>query len=118
MSRPYEMTVEVRGFEVDRVTQIDAALSEIGFEDIGHLNKDDTPGDLIHSTQELNLHCGETEEHFADCVSRAVWLANGKYCELDIEAAIVTTISEHYAPTWDKYAALCPELCAAAPAGI
>ncbi len=86
MSRSYEMTVKIRGANPDRVEAVKkAAESEWAFDVWYPLDHPDDPRNFA-ADGSGNLCAGEIEEEFAERLTRAVWKANGGYCEVEVRA--------------------------------
>ena len=84
MSRYYEMTVEITGYKAGKTQDIkDAFAGEWVLED----QWGGTGGNLsLHLSGRGNLCGGESEEEFTDRLAIAIWKANGKYCEVVVNA--------------------------------
>ena len=81
MSRYYSMSVTITGAAPDRFDPIMAAASaEWGFDD-WYSQKG-----VLTASGDAQLVGGETEEQFAERLSRAVWKANGGPCQVDVTA--------------------------------
>jgi len=99
MSRAYQMMVEIEKFDAEKGEAIkSAAEEEWDFED--WYSRD---GRLISSGQS-SLCGGETEEDFAGRLARAIWKANGKYCEVTVNATYLEEIPyETHSPSEETY---------------
>ncbi len=85
MSRSYEMTVKIRGAAPDRVEVIKkAAESEWAFDVWYPLDHPDDARNFA-ADGSGNLCSGEREEEFVERLSRAIWKANGAYCEVEVQ---------------------------------
>ena len=83
MSRYYGMSVAIKGSTPSKQEKIiEAASSEWVFEDFNWLAE---PKILMGQGNEF-LYGGESEEEFADRLAKAIWKANGKYCEVIVTA--------------------------------
>ena len=104
MSRSYEMTVRIRGANPDRVEVVkEAARFEWGFNDWYPLDHPDDAQNFAADAQS-SLCGGETEEEFAERLARAVWEANGGYCEVEVQAVCLDDIPyESYLLDEDRY---------------
>ena len=83
MSRRYRMDVEVMKYDTEKVDAVVDALNgewEFNVEGPTDLIGDEALG----GTGESCLCGGESEEEFAQRVSKAVWAANGGFCEVYI----------------------------------
>lgn len=81
MSRWYEMSVTVKGFDKAKRNEIEeAAAEEWEFDDFG------SNPNQIFSTGQSNLCGGESEEEFAKRLATAIFGANGKPCEVHVGA--------------------------------
>ena len=84
MSCSYDMTVRIRGVKRDRVVAVkEAAEREWAFDAWYPLDYPHNPTSLA-SDGSGNLCGGETEEEFAERLAKAVWKANGGYCEVEV----------------------------------
>jgi hypothetical protein len=82
MSRYYEMRVEVRGSNKDKLAAIKATICQEW-----NITDSYTNGETEEAfSGEGNLGGGESEEDFTQRVSRAIWEANGEYCEVGVTA--------------------------------
>ena len=81
MSRAYNMGIEISGHDTDKTMAIkDAANGEWEFDDW-----DQHDGKLI-AYADGHLGGGETEEQFAERLTKTAWRANGKFCYVSIVA--------------------------------
>jgi hypothetical protein len=81
MSRYYEMSVEISGHRPEAADAVrQAAEEEWPFEDW-----DDRHEKLTASGRD-SLYGSQSEEAFAERLSLAVWLANGAYCQVTVQA--------------------------------
>ena len=104
MSRYYEMDVHFHRANPDRVDAIkQAAAEEWPFEDWYAVEYPDTPTSFGSNDQD-NLCGGESDKEFATRLARAIWEANGGYCEIEILATYLETIPcETYSFDEDEY---------------
>ncbi len=81
MSRYYSMTVVVTEYQPSNVATIkQAAEFEWDFADwYEHDNR-------LTSTAEGRLCGGETDDDFVARLAKAVWQANGEYCEVSVQS--------------------------------
>mgnify|MGYP001184889729 CR=1 FL=1 len=113
MSRWYEMSVTVAGFNRKRKARIVAeCMQEWGFgaEDFAeHGRGSPEVKPVLRATARDNLCGGESEEDFADRIAGAIWKANGAYCEVTVHATYLEGLpcgahvrgKSHY-KEWDK----------------
>ena len=81
MSRAYEMAIEVTGIARGRKKQVKKAVrSQWNVETIGGRGRD------AFMAGEGSLCGGESEAEFSERLARAVWQANGGYCEVLVRA--------------------------------
>lgn len=81
MSRAYEMSVTIAGYDLARIEKIKAAAGEEWpFQDWCDSGED------LTASAEGQLCGGESEEEFTERLSLAVWKANGEYCEVVVDA--------------------------------
>lgn len=87
MSRAYAMSVRVNNPDPNRVRAIeDAAEEEWDFDDWHVHEMHDGEGLRLTASGESRLYRGESEEEFADRLAKAIWIANGAYCEIEVAA--------------------------------
>lgn len=86
MSRAYRMMITVNGFDFNRYDDIDEAIRNEWT--ISHTwPEHPTPKDIEVDWQgDCRLCGGESEDEFAVRVTRAIWKANGKICNVTIHA--------------------------------
>ena len=85
MSRFYNIQLNIKGFDMDRVSQITTACKdEWSFEDMDIHQMDTDP--VMIGDAEGNLCSGETEDEFADRISAAIWKANNGFCPITVRA--------------------------------
>ena len=81
MSRYYSMSVTITGADLDRFDPIMAAASaEWGFDD-WYSQKG-----VLTASGDAQLFGGETEEQFAERLTKAIWRANGGPCRVEVTA--------------------------------
>jgi hypothetical protein len=81
MSRAYSMTVTIDKYNKKKEAAItSAAGEEWPFEDWTGYD-----GKLVCAA-EAQLCGGESEEEFAERLAKAIWRANGKFCEVEVNA--------------------------------
>lgn len=86
MSRYYEMHLRVHGANPDRVDAVkQAAADEWSFHDWYPLGLPNGPTSFVSSGED-HLCAGVGEEEFTERLARAIWEANGGYCEVEIKA--------------------------------
>jgi hypothetical protein len=91
MSRFYDMSVEISGYDPAKAKEIQAAAEvEWPLEDWWSAN--DEPGEAMHSSAQGSLSGGETEEEFTERLSLAVWRANGGYCRVCVDATYMENL--------------------------
>ena len=96
MSRYYEMSVEVTGYDPEKEDGIKAvAAEEWNFEEWTHYadrpGMDDNEKGMMSSAKD-NLSGGETEEQFAERLIVAIWKANGSYCTVTVDATYLESL--------------------------
>ena len=81
MSRNYNMFVTIRGYVLERIDLVKQAAND-------EWDFDDWRGDenFILSCVDGCLSGGETEDEFSQRLAKAIWTANGGYCEVDVVA--------------------------------
>jgi len=104
MSRYYEMDLHFHRANPDRVDAIkQAAAEEWPFEDWYALGQPGTPTSFGSSGRD-NLCGGESEDEFAERLARAIWKANGSYCEVEVRATYLEDLPyETYSFDEDEY---------------
>lgn len=87
MSRFYEMSVEVSGYDAAKVAEIqEAAEGEWPFDDWFD------SGENLTANGQANLSGGESEEEFTERLSLAIWRANGGYCRVSVDATYLENL--------------------------
>lgn len=88
MSRSYEMRVQVTDFKKSRLNRIEkACIEEWSFDSETFSVEVDSKNVRTLTGNGTDSLCGgESEEEFADRLARAVWKANGSYCEVEVQA--------------------------------
>ncbi len=87
MSRLYGMQLVVLGHNPDKIANIEAAAEgEWPFAD--WVIED---GEMEATGDEF-LCGGESEEEFAERLSKAIWLANGSYCHVVVRATFLENL--------------------------
>ena len=99
MSRHYDMTVSILGYDKKQKYEIQiAAETEWDFCDWHGMD-----GELI-SSGEGNLGGGESEDEFSRRLAMAIWEANGKFCQVDVCATCLEDLPyETYGFNKDDY---------------
>jgi len=99
MSRYYNVSVEIEGFNPNRESEITiAAKEEWDFEDWYN------SGNNIDASGDGYLCGGESEEEFAERLSKAIWKANGAYCRVAINCTYLEDLpSEYYELSEDQF---------------
>jgi hypothetical protein len=88
MSRFYDMTVEISGYDAAKVSEIQAAAKEQwpfadwSFQDDG----------IMQSSAQDYLCGGLSEEEFAERLGVAIWKANGGFCEVSVDATFLENL--------------------------
>jgi hypothetical protein len=83
MSRSYSMRVEVAKFKKGKSgAVVKACLGEWDFDS----DEVEAKAKSIILDGDGDLCGGETEQEFVDRLSKAVWEANGGYCEIEVQA--------------------------------
>ena len=103
MSRLYEMTVEIRGYDKQKQKPIMDACCEVwGFE-AEEFHYTPVTQALIASAQSY-LCGGESEREFADRLTKAIWEANDAYCRVEVSTTYLEDLPcEHYVYDESKY---------------
>jgi len=96
----YAMAVEIRGFRPEALEAIKAAAGEEW--DFGEWYETDEG--MVHSDGDGTLAGGESEEEFAKRLGKAIWRANGAYCEVSVHATYMEDLPyETYSLTEEDY---------------
>lgn len=83
MSRAYSMSVEIKKFDKSKIVAIQEAADEVWtWEEWSGTMLDNH--DILYSYGDSNLCAGETEDEFAVRLTKAIWKANGGYCEVNV----------------------------------
>ena len=82
MSRSYEMAIEISGIKKEKRKQVRKAV-----EREWNMEVFDCDGKDAFASGQGSLCGGESEEEFSQRMARAIWQANGGYCEVTVEAA-------------------------------
>jgi len=83
MSRAYQIQVEVRRANLNRLAAINERCAAERFVD--ELTVDDGDNNSVMIGNAIgNLFAGETEEEFANELTRAIWKANGAFCDVTV----------------------------------
>jgi len=86
MSRPYEMTVIVRGVAPNRAEAVKGAAGECwDFDGWIPLECEDDRC-AFQASGYGSLCGGEQEDEFADRLAQEIWAANNGYCEVEVRA--------------------------------
>ena len=87
MSRAYEMSVTIAGYDLARIEKIKAAAGEEWpFQDWCDSGED------LTASAEGQLCGGESEEEFTERLSLAIWKANGAYCAVTVDATYLESL--------------------------
>jgi hypothetical protein len=79
------MTVEISGYDPAKVSEIQAAAEkEWPFSDWWSSDNGDMQSSAQHS-----LSGGESEEEFTERLGVAIWRANGKFCDVSVDATFL-----------------------------
>lgn len=102
MSRYYEMTVEISECQPEKAEAIqEAAGHQWPFDEWCDV------GESLMASAEGHLFGGETEQHFADRLAKAIWEANGAYCKVLVRAIYLENLPcEEHAMGEDDYSRL------------
>ena len=89
MSNRYGISVELKRYKKDRITEIKSAVNELWPFEEWRESKHWGHGRPVLEAKyaESNLGGGQEEGEFADTVAKAVWKANGGYCEVNVALA-------------------------------
>jgi len=104
MSRNYNMTVIVAGYDPEKATPIrEAANEEWSFDDW-----DEDPPEAqrrqLMGWGDGKLCAGEGEEEFVHRLAKAIWKANGAYCEVEVQSVFLDDLpNEVYFLDEDDY---------------
>ena len=100
MSRAYEMSVSIEGFDPAKADEIKhSAEAEWPFEDwYTHENKN------MSASGQSNLCGGESEQEFSERLTKAIWKANGGFCKVEVCATCLEDLPhETYSFDQDDY---------------
>jgi hypothetical protein len=106
MSRYYEMTVTVEGFDAKNASAVlDAMCEHWNFTRSDCWVADKGPRPKLGGTGRSNLCGGESEEEFAWRITRAIWIANEVYCHVEVLATYLEELPYNsYQLDEDEYA--------------
>lgn len=99
MSRSYELRVQIIDFDESRLPKIEkACLVEWPFESEEFSVEVDAKGGRTLTGNGIGSLCGgEDEDEFSDRLAKAVWVANERYCEVEVQALYLEELPyEHY----------------------
>ena len=102
MSRSYSMHVRVRDVAPERIQRVKQAANDAWDFDDWHEWENS-----ISSCADVSLCGGETEDEFAERLAKAIWAANGGYCDVEVVATYLENLPcETYSFDEDQYAQL------------
>lgn len=101
MSRSYLISVEVHSPDLNRLFDIEtAAQKEWPFKEWDWLET----LKLLSVYAEGSLCCGENKEEFVNRLTKAIWKANGGYCQVLVSATCLEDIpTDDYELTQDDF---------------
>jgi len=104
MSRSYSMTVIVGRYDPEKADAIrEAAGKEWNFED-WHEDPPEAQRRQLMGWGDDQLCAGEGEEEFVHRLAKAVWKANGAYCDVEVQAIYLDDLpTETYELDEDAY---------------
>lgn len=95
MSRCCEVTINIRGHDIDRSEKIIDALIDLGYEAYN-----DTMGDRLPIDSEvINIPSMCSDESVAREIVEAVWKANKAFCKVDVGIRDLDAIPNFW---WDE----------------
>lgn len=102
MSRSYNMLVRVHDVAPEKVDRVKkAANDEWDFDDWHEAEN------ILSAYADDYLSGGKTEEEFAEQLAKAIWVANGGYCEVEVVATYLENLPcETHTFDEDQYAQL------------
>jgi hypothetical protein len=108
MSRSYDMTVEISGYDPAKASEIQAAAErEWPFTDWWFSGDEDENGQDMQASAQHSLSGGESEEEFTERLGVAIWRANGKFCDVSVDATFLENLPyEIHTLDEDDYARL------------
>jgi hypothetical protein len=104
MSRNYSMTVIVSSYDPEKATAIrEAANEEWSFED-WHEDPPEAQRRQLMGWGDGKLCAGEGEEEFVHRLAKAIWKANGAYCDIEVQSVFLDDLpNEVYELDEDAY---------------
>ena len=81
MSRYYNMSVDIVNADSARMEDVKAAAEAEWDFDNWYVH-----ADILSASSDGNLCGGESEEEFAERISKAIWQANGSFCAVTVNA--------------------------------
>jgi hypothetical protein len=106
MSRSYEMRIQITDFDESKLPKIEkACLAEWPFESEDFSIEVDAKTVRTLTGNGIGSLCGgEDEDEFSDRLAKAIWTANGRYCEVEVQALYLEELPyEHYVREEDDY---------------
>lgn len=88
MSRYYSMTIAIIGANSEQIKAVKQAAKAVWPFDDWFLDIDNR----LTASADASLCGGETEEEFAERLAKAIWAANGDYCQVEVNATYLETL--------------------------
>lgn len=88
MSTAYEMGVTVTHFQLNKLPAIKQAAAEIWPFEYWF----DAPNAILRGSGQSYLGGGESEEQFAQRLAAAIWDANRRFCDVEVEAVYLENL--------------------------
>lgn len=94
MSRKYEMHIlaetSLEDQKAGKGVKVDDILDVI--RDLWCVDTNNSDGLSVEIWGQSSLTAGETEEEFADRIAKAIWEANGEYCDVTVHATYLESL--------------------------
>ncbi len=87
MARGYEMAIEISGIERERRKNVRKAVQKEWNIEVFDFDRRDA-----FASGQGSLCGGESEEEFAERLTRAIWQANGAYCQMAVKVTYLEEI--------------------------
>jgi len=102
MSRLYEMSVSISNYNEKKSEAIEEAINgQWEFDDF--LKREHQEVNYLDASGQGYLSGGDSEEDFVEQISKAIWEANGKVCNITVNCTYLENIPFESYDMTDKY---------------